>query len=796
MSKRKLFLRLCACCITCIALVGILNAQHVKKYNLLFNSPAVGSESSMVLGNGDISANAWVDKRDHNLYFYIGKTDSRDYLDRLLKVGKLKVQFSPNILEDEVSYKQEFHLDKALLTIKTSKGTIMLWVDANNPVIVLQANTSIPVTATVITQIWRKEEHEMPPNNEVQIGDQAFKKNYKEIVEADSTVGGRTSDLIFYHRNLRSALYDVELKMFRLSQEAYPNPYKNLTFGAMVCGTEMQSANDSTIKSKQPGNKLEIRTILLTKQAENTANWVSDLQALHDSIQQISSAQLLRAHTAWWANFWNRSYIEIKANKKEEQDSLFEVTRNYLFQRYLLAVGGRGASPIYFNGSTYTVDTYTHPIKTTVGTVSGKSADVRYWGYAYLWQNTRLPYWPMLESGDYEMIQPFLKYYTKVVYPKALLFTRNFKRKPGVSFEELYHSWGMIPLFIYGLNRVEDWNGAAFASEASLAAAHLDNHITCGLELVNYMLDYYEYTQDTSVLRNLLPIAKDVITYFDKGHPRDANGKVLMEGYKALETYNNVKNPVVYIAGLRFVLPRLIKLAEENSNNALAKEYERFYDELPQFSMYNENGTMIIKPGESFDSIRTNIEQPELYSVYPFRLFSTGSNNIATGINTFNTPSYYGTVLGVPYDIGQYYKTPSGIGKRQIFDWNQTGIQAAHLGLRDAAWDIMTRTALSKDPAFRFPGFYGYHTYNYLPDTEHGSVFMKMLQAMLIQSEGDRIYLFPAWPKDKDVKFKLHAMKNTVVEGELKNGLLKSLKVSPQSRKKDIIIMLNASSSK
>ena len=181
MKKKYLQKTLCAWLILCLAFPSVLHSQNIKKYNLLFNSPAIGSESSMVLGNGDISANAWVDKRDHNLYFYIGKTDSRDYLDRLLKVGKLKVQFEPNILKDEVSYKQEFHLDKSLLTIKTSKGVVKLWVDANNPVIVMLANTSVPVKATVTTQIWRKTEHEMPANNEVQIGDSVFKKIHKEI---------------------------------------------------------------------------------------------------------------------------------------------------------------------------------------------------------------------------------------------------------------------------------------------------------------------------------------------------------------------------------------------------------------------------------------------------------------------------------------------------------------------------------------------------------------------------------------------------------------------------------------
>jgi hypothetical protein len=68
---------------------------------------------------------------------------------------------------------------------------------------------------------------------------------------------------------------------------------------------------------------------------------------------------------------------------------------------------------------------------------------------------------------------------------------------------------------------------------------------------------------------------------------------------------------------------------------------------------------------------------------------------------------------------------------------------------------------------------------------------MTTLQAMILQAEGKKIYLFPAWPKSWDVNFKLHALYNTTVEGELRNGKLLSLKVTPKSREVDILNMLN-----
>ena len=63
-------------------------AQHtVSKYNLIYHSPASGSWGSMVCGNGDISANVWLDTSG-TLYFYIRKSDSRNCVGDLLKITK------------------------------------------------------------------------------------------------------------------------------------------------------------------------------------------------------------------------------------------------------------------------------------------------------------------------------------------------------------------------------------------------------------------------------------------------------------------------------------------------------------------------------------------------------------------------------------------------------------------------------------------------------------------------------------------------------------------------------------
>jgi hypothetical protein len=64
------------------------------------------------------------------------------------------------------------------------------------------------------------------------------------------------------------------------------------------------------------------------------------------------------------------------------------------------------------------------------------------------------------------------------------------------------------------------------------------------------------------------------------------------------------------------------------------------------------------------------------------------------------------------------------------------------------------------------------------------------LQEMLLQTNGKKILLFPAWPLNWDVHFKLHAPYQTTVEATLENGKITQLIVTPESRKKDIDIYL------
>ena len=64
---------------------------------------------------------------------------------------------------------------------------------------------------------------------------------------------------------------------------------------------------------------------------------------------------------------------------------------------------------------------------------------------------------------------------------------------------------------------------------------------------------------------------------------------------------------------------------------------------------------------------------------------------------------------------------------------------------------------------------------------------MIAMQEMLMQEVGDSIYLFPAWPLDRDIRFRLHASDGTTVEAELRGGKVVSSKLTPAKSGKRLV---------
>jgi hypothetical protein len=86
---------------------------------------------------------------------------------------------------------------------------------------------------------------------------------------------------------------------------------------------------------------------------------------------------------------------------------------------------------------------------------------------------------------------------------------------------------------------------------------------------------------------------------------------------------------------------------------------------------------------------------------------------------------------------------------------------------------------------YRWPATWG-PNFDWPPEQCHGGNLMATTNYMLIQYLDEKIMLLPAWPKDWDVSFKLHAPDRTSVEVVYRGEKVVKLEVNPPQRRKDI----------
>ncbi|MHC4251898.1 MAG: DUF5703 domain-containing protein, partial [Planctomycetota bacterium] len=424
----------------------------------------------------------------------------------------------------------------------------------------------------------------------------------------------------------------------------------------------------------------------------------------------------------------------------------FIVSRAYALQRYVNACAGRGRYPIKFNGSIFTVPHAGKP----------GDADYRRWGPGYWWQNTRLPYISTCASGDYDLMEPLFRMYARDLMPLFKHRTRVHTGHAGAYIAECIYFWGDMFSQTYG------WQPCSERTDKLQTSRWHKWEWVSGPELVFMMLDRYEHTLDEEFLKGtLLPAAREVLTFFDLHYKNDAAGKMVMHPSMACETWWDCTNPMPELAGLHAVTDRLMALPDRLTSAEERAFWKRLKGRLPDLPTREVNGVRMLAPAERF-AMKRNSENPELYAVFPFRLVAVGRPGLELGVEALRH---------------RWNRGNSG--------WRQDDIFMAYLGLADDARKNLVGRARKKHSGSRFPAFWG-PNYDWIPDQDHGGILLKALQAMVLQTDGRRVHLLPAWPEGWDVDFKLHAPYRTVVRGKVKNGEVVRLEVTPASRRGDV----------
>ena len=756
----------------CQSLLGVDGIRDPpEKYDVVWNTPSQGPSGSMPIGNGDIGINLWVESSG-DLSFYIGKTDSWSENGRLLKLGRVRLRLSPNPYGNELPFKQTLRLRQAAIDILAGKEDsqvhLTVWVDANHPVIRVEIDGRRDLNIRVSLELWRQKERQMAlrsdsPDDAVD----GLGQDIPPVVYPDKVLRGERGHIVWYHRNERS-LWPVTLKLQGLEgfMHQASDPLLHRTFGAALQGKGLMNDGPTTLKSTQATNHFVLSIYPLTKQTDTAEQWRHELDRIIEQTDKVPLEQAREEHRQWWEQFWNRSWIRVSGTKDAAM-----VSQGYALQRFINACGARGFYPVKFNGSIFTVDVPPSPVTKGPSTTTYEvqeaerrnrlagDPDFRRWGGAYWFQNTRLIYWPMLASGDFDLMQPFFRMYAETL-PLAKQRTEIYFGHGGVFFPETMYFWGAyvnMSAFGYGWNR--EGRPVSFVDNPWIRY-----HWEGGLELSGILIDYYSHTQDKKFLQGMvLPVVEEVLEFYDKHYKRDNDGRIHFEPAQSLETYQTAVNPLPEIAGLRFILEKLLGLPDEDVNKEHRRNWQHLLEELPSIPTRQIDNETILAPAETFADLR-NVENPELYAIFPFRLYGVGKSDLEKARFTFQ--------------VRQFLKLDDGM--------TQDPVQAAFLGLAETARDYTVHYFRNRDPGSRFPAFWDAGG-DWLPNQCLGGNAMMALQTMLLQAEDRKIFLFPAWPKAWDVEFKLNAPYNTTLEGVYKTGKLEKLRVIPESRTSDVI---------
>jgi hypothetical protein len=305
--------------------------------------------------------------------------------------------------------------------------------------------------------------------------------------------------------------------------------------------------------------------------------------------------------------------------------------------------------------------------------------------------------------------------------------------------------------------------------EGILANGYISYHYESQLEHAYMIMEYHRFSgRDIS---QYMPLIKESIIFFDEhyqlrqkmrtGKPLDEKGKLVFYPSTSCETFRGATNPIDLLSGLNACLQSILVLDEKYVSPDEKVYYKEFLERIPDYPLGEENAMTHYKPAESWLSVK-NVELPQFYPLFPFDQFQLGDEEIEYFKNSWElAPDYKGMVKS----------------------WHQEGIQFARMGMTKEAAEYNTKKL--QDSPRRFPTFWG-PGHDWVPDHNWGGSGMIGLQEMLMQTIGDEILLLPAWPKEWDVHFKLHAPQNTTVEVEYKNGNVERLKVMPKEREADV----------
>ena len=774
MTPRILAVALSALAATpCVA--AMAEPPDLHAYNVVWTSPSRDSLDSMPLsGRKGAGANVWV--QDGSIWIYLAHNGAYDEDGRLLKLGCLRITPADDALASSGSFRQELDLESGSIRISTvapsgGRFDATLWFAGETLLVEASSDAARPLNLAFGT--WRDRTRD---------GLRLDGWPRMQFTVRGDEVRSSTEGVAWAHRNAdHPSVLAKELDQQPWSVGAVHNPAERLVFGGAIASAQLlTSLPPAPVTWHQwEGSAWPLRArasrthrIAIALRAERDGDpraWMGDAaRALRPTI--LTAAR--RDERRRWDEFWSRSHIVINP-AADARDEGWQVARNYTLFRYMLACNRDGALPLLFNGGIFTADAPANgrlqgnnndELKLEFGTPS--SPDFRRWLFThFMAQNQRWLGWPTLAAGDTDLLAPSVAFYRDRAVTAAAR-ARNLGAD-GVVYPE--------PLLVWGLS----WNPLP---NGLCRAEHLTYNFAMMLEHAWMALAAHSVLRTD--IRDDLPWIEGVVRFFDTyyraqtkartGQELGAGGKLVLYPANSIEYTVGATNPVEAVAGLHRITGALLALGSDVLPAAPREYLEGVRARLPDLPTGTLGDHTVLAVADSFEKAYNRWELPELYAAWPYRL---------VGVTKPETlPVARATWKLLPGERTKFL--------HRDFSWMPVVVNMAALGLPGEAKTRVTDKLSDKKAQLRFPAFFG-PGHDWLPDHNWGGSGMVGLQEMVLAADpyGDgRLHLLPAWPREWDLRFKLHAAQATTVEGELRGGRLVSLNVTPASRLADVVL--------
>ncbi len=653
-------------------------------YNTVKKGLCKSKTESFPIGNGDIGANIWADK-EGNINLLISKTDAISELGRLLKVGLIKLKFStPIFLNEEPDTLLD--LSDGSVTVKNSIARVQIAAFRDTSLLAARLRSAEDIRMHAEPIVWRDKLYKHDPADQSARYSSCPFDLYEsaDVIFAPNTV---------YHFNEWSYVEYTQKNQHLRQLRDY---IKGNCFAYSFESNDDGNTLYINVESDTVNDPLSLAT---------TVKYGAETAAKEDRFETY-----LLANRRYWTNYFGEYYIRLSGNKDAK-----DVCKLYTLQKYMSGCANRGRLPIKFNGSIF-----------SVSGADGKEEDYdfRNWAGDYWIQNTRLIYWNMLYSGDFEGM--------KVLF--------NFLNSRLPAFKEnaysRYHIDGAMVPETFTVNGTFADSDYHFSQENSEDYGpknpYISNHFNGMLELSFMMLEFLSYSGQKDYFNSICyPFIKEVLVFF-RNRFKIKDGKIHLSHVSALETWWDVDNDAPDVAALKVITERLLALGY---NTVIAPEA------VPELPTEIKDGRQVLAPCEKRQVDEAcNVENPELYSVFPYFIFHSTQS--------------------LPQMVSDTYAQRSN---RFNNGWSQNLIQAALLLNKEQCEKELPENFRRKAEDYYFDAFFG-PNFDWTPDQCHGSSNSIALRMMLLQDKNERVLINPALPSQWEAEFRLPAHNNTVIE--------------------------------